>query len=140
MLQDWVWVNCWRGARLDISRGDLLIYISPKDPDELLIKRVIALENDLVRTDGRWAEETGNDDLVRIPRGHAWLQGDNLSNTVDSNKYGPVSLGLTIGVATHIVWPPGRISKLDNKAGLLHHSGTRVWSDLADLADPVEHF
>ena len=135
IMQDWVWVNCWRGSRLDISRGDLLIYISPKDPDEFLIKRVIAVENDLVRTDGRWSEETGNDDLVRIPRGHAWVQGDNLSNTVDSNKYGPVSLGLTIGVATHIVWPPGRISKLNSQAGLRLHSNTIVWSD---RPEPVE--
>lgn len=125
-LQDWVWVNCWRGSSLDISRGDLLIYISPKDPEEFLIKRVIALERDLVQTDGRWAEETGNEDLVRIPRGHVWVQGDNLSNTVDSNKYGPVSLGLTIGVATHIIWPLARISKLNNQAGLLLHSDTVV--------------
>ena len=123
-LHDWVWVNCWRGSRLDISRGDLLIYISPKDPEEFLIKRVIALETDLVQTDGRWSEETGNDDLVRIPRGHVWVQGDNLSNTVDSNKYGPVSLGLTVGVATHIIWPLARISKLNNQAGLLLHSDT----------------
>ena len=124
-LQDWVWVNCWRRS---VDRGDLLIYISPKDPDEFLIKRVIALENDLVQTDGRWAEETGRDDLVRIPRGHVWMQGDNLSNTVDSNKYGPVCLSLTIGVATHIVWPPSRMSKINNQAGLLLHSDTVVWS------------
>merc|ERR1719347_2414678 len=55
-LHDWVWVNCWRGNQLDISRGDLLIYTSPKDPYEVLIKRVIALENDIVHTDGRWTE------------------------------------------------------------------------------------
>ena len=134
-MQDWVWVNCWRGSSLDISRGDIIIYISPKDPDEFLIKRVIAMEKDLVQTDGRWSEETGNDDLVRIPRGHVWVQGDNLSNTVDSNKYGPVSLGLVLGVATHIIWPPGRISTFNNQAGLRFHSNTLVWSD---RTEPVE--
>ena len=124
--QEWVWVNCWRGIKLDINRGDLLIYISPKDPEEFLIKRVIAMENDLVHTDGRWTEETGNPRLIRIPRGHVWVQGDNLHNTVDSNKYGPVSLGLVVGVATHIVWPLGRIQRLDNERGLLIHSDTLV--------------
>jgi len=125
-LQDWVWVNCWRGNQLDISRGDLLIYISPKDPNEVLIKRVIALENDTVHTDGRWTEETGNDERIRIPRGHVWVQGDNLTNTVDSNKYGPVSLGLVIGVASHVIWPLGRLERLDNQLGLLIHSDTVV--------------
>ena len=124
--QDWVWVNCIRGRNLDISRGDLLIYISPKDPEEFLIKRVIAMENDFVHTDGRWTEETGNPAVIRIPRGHVWVQGDNLDNTVDSNKYGPVSLGLVIGVATHIIWPLGRAQRLETQPGLLIHSDTVV--------------
>ena len=64
--------------------------------------------------------------LIRIPKGHVWVQGDNLHNTVDSNKYGPVSLGLVVGVATHIVWPLGRIQRLDNERGLLIHSDTLV--------------
>jgi mitochondrial inner membrane protease subunit 1 len=36
-------------------------------------------------------------DHVRIPRGHVWLSGDNLSNSTDSRAYGPVPLALVKG-------------------------------------------
>jgi inner membrane protease subunit 1 len=34
---------------------------------------------------------------VRIPRGHVWLAGDNLSNSTDSRAYGPVPVALLKG-------------------------------------------
>ena len=54
---DWVWVNCWRARRYNFSRGDLLVYTSPKDPHEYLIKRLIAVEGDTIAT-GERLEET----------------------------------------------------------------------------------
>ena len=80
---DWVWVNCWRAMQHKVDRGDLLVYVSPKNPEELLIKRVIATEGDIVDTNG-----TGDYPLprVRIPSGHVWVQGDNRAISVDSNK------------------------------------------------------
>lgn len=35
--------------------------------------------------------------FIRVPRGHVWAVGDNLSNSTDSRKYGPVPLGLIRG-------------------------------------------
>jgi len=29
-------------------------------------------------------------ELIRVPRGHVWIQGDNLSNSIDSRNYGAV--------------------------------------------------
>ena len=66
-------------------RGDLLVYTSPKDPEEYLIKRLIAGEGDVIRTEGRYSQA-----VVRIPPGHVWVEGDNWANSVDSNKYGTV--------------------------------------------------
>lgn len=112
IISDWVWVNCWRVRHhCNISRGDIIVYISPKTPGEYLIKRVIATEGDIVDTNGKYPLSR-----VRIPDGHVWVHGDNRNISVDSNTYGPVSLGLVVGVATHIIWPLSRVSRLDSNA------------------------
>jgi len=122
---DWVWVNCWRAMKHKVDRGNLIVYVSPKNPEELLIKRVIATEGDIVETNG-----SGDYPLprVRIPSGHVWVQGDNRAVSVDSNKYGPVSLGLMVGVATHILWPLSRASRIssDTETYKYFHNETKV--------------
>jgi len=110
LQKDWEWVNCSRGRISTMSRGDLLVYTSPKDPEEYLIKRLIATEGDIIRTEGRY-----NQPVVRIPPGHLWVEGDNWDNSVDSNKYGTVPKGLVGGVATHIIWPPSRVQALSQR-------------------------
>ena len=35
--------------------------------------------------------------FVRVPKGHVWLAGDNMSNSTDSRMYGPVPLALIKG-------------------------------------------
>ena len=83
---DWVWVNCWRARMYNLARGDVVVYVSPKDPSDHLIKRVIAVEGDNVKSKRDYKEA-----IVKIPQGHIWVEGDNKKNTVDSNEYGPVS-------------------------------------------------
>ena len=78
---DWVWVNCLRARQLDIDRGDIIVYISPKTPKEYLIKRVIATAGDIVDTNGKYELSR-----VRIPAGHVWVHGDNRNISVDSNE------------------------------------------------------
>jgi hypothetical protein len=39
----------------------------------------------------------GRKQLVQIPDGHVWLEGDNPSNSHDSRQYGPVPIGLIVG-------------------------------------------
>ncbi|XP_066445404.1 mitochondrial inner membrane protease subunit 2-like [Eleutherodactylus coqui] len=79
---------------------------SPKHPEEIIIKRVIGLEGDIVKTKGYKTQ------YVKIPEGHLWVEGDHHEKSHDSNAYGPVSLGLLHGHATHILWPPSRWQKL----------------------------
>lgn len=46
--------------------------------------------------------------IVRVPEGHCWVEGDHVGHSMDSNLFGPVSLGLVTAKATCIVWPPSR--------------------------------
>jgi len=104
---DWVFINCWRARKFEVTRGEVVALVSPKDPTDNLIKRVVALEGDTVEP------RSAYDSKVKIPSGHCWVEGDNITNSVDSNKYGPVPLGLLFGVATHIVWPPHRWQEME---------------------------
>ncbi|KAI5947947.1 Mitochondrial inner membrane protease subunit 2 [Manis javanica] len=81
---------------------------SPKNPEQKIIKRVIALEGDIVKTMGHKHR------YVKVPRGHIWVEGDHHGHSFDSNSFGPVSLGLLRAIATHILWPPERWQKLES--------------------------
>jgi len=116
---DWVFVNKWAARKIrnnasrnfprsELKRGSVVVFVSPKNPAEYVIKRVVALENDIVR-DPQGA-------TVVIPRGHCWVEGDNANRSVDSRKYGPVSVGLIFGVASHIVFPFRRLRALDSSS------------------------
>ena len=73
------------------------------DPPEYVIKRVIALEGDEVET------SDASSSVVTLNRGAAWVEGDNAQNSIDSNTYGPICVGLVVGKASHVIWPPGYI-------------------------------
>ena len=43
---------------------------------------------------------------VQVPKGHVWLQGDNIVNSTDSRHYGPVPYTLLRGRVLLRFWPP----------------------------------
>ncbi|XP_066587699.1 mitochondrial inner membrane protease subunit 2 [Prorops nasuta] len=88
--------------RLQDWRGDIVTVISPRAPDELLIKRVIGLPGDIINTQGY------KEKIIQVPKGHCWIEGDHAGQSLDSNNFGPVNLGLITAKATCIVWPPRR--------------------------------
>ncbi|CAL1527042.1 unnamed protein product [Lymnaea stagnalis] len=96
-------------SSLQLERGDVVSLISPKDPSQWLIKRVVAMEGDQIRAASCF-EET-----VDIPKGHIWVEGDNHDCSLDSNNFGPVSLGLITSKASHVLWPPSRWGRLEKK-------------------------
>jgi len=103
---DWVFVNCWEARNFSFSPGDIVVFVSPKNPYSYVIKRVIAQEGDEVLS------HIGEESRVVIPKGHCWVEGDNWENSVDSNKYGPLPTGLVFGLATHVIWPPHKWQKM----------------------------
>uniref|UniRef100_A0A4W5R1H9 Mitochondrial inner membrane protease subunit 2 n=1 Tax=Hucho hucho TaxID=62062 RepID=A0A4W5R1H9_9TELE len=80
---------------------------SPKNPQQKIIKRVIALEGDFIKTLGY------KNRYLRVPDGHFWIEGDHHGHSLDSNSFGPVSLGLVHGRASHIIWPPNRWQRIE---------------------------
>ncbi|XP_045888060.1 mitochondrial inner membrane protease subunit 1 isoform X2 [Micropterus dolomieu] len=86
-----------------LSRGDIVIAKSPFDPHMNICKRVIGLEGDKVCT-------SSPSDLFKthtyVPKGHVWLEGDNLRNSTDSRSYGPIPYALIRGRVCLKLWPP----------------------------------
>ena len=62
---------------------------SPNHPNVVAVKRVIALEGDVVVTNPPYPFPR-----EEVPVGHVWVEGDaeNREKSLDSNYYGPVSL------------------------------------------------
>ncbi|PCD19185.1 hypothetical protein FGRA07_05990 [Fusarium graminearum] len=74
---------------------------SPLHPETIAVKRVVALENDVIKTKAPHPLPT-----VRVPQGHVWVEGDGPpGSSLDSNTYGPVSKQLITGRVTHVVFP-----------------------------------
>jgi len=90
----------------DWERGDVVAIKSPTD-FKLIVKRIIALEGDVVQTLPPYPEKE-----VRIPKGHAWVEGDEPFRTLDSNTFGPVPLGLLDSKLIFIIFPLNRFGSL----------------------------
>ncbi|RVD80697.1 uncharacterized protein DFL_008591 [Arthrobotrys flagrans] len=80
-----------------IKVGDLIAAHRPDDMDVMLLKRVIGMPGDYVVTDPMAAGSGEETVMVRVPEGHCWIAGDNLSHSIDSRFYGPVPLALIMG-------------------------------------------
>ncbi|XP_053983094.1 mitochondrial inner membrane protease subunit 2 [Hylaeus volcanicus] len=99
---DYVFLSRWAVRSQNIQRGEIVAVISPKVPSQTLIKRVVGLSGDVISTHGY------RTDVLKIPQGHCWVEGDHTGHSMDSNSFGPISLGLITAKATFIVWPPSR--------------------------------
>lgn len=93
-----------------LSRGDIVMFHSPTDPERLLTKRVVGVQGDTVYPrDPNYPRSQ-----AQIPRNHLWVEGDNEFHLVDLNKFGPISQALVVGKVVAIFWPLNRLfSSLD---------------------------
>ena len=128
-------------------RGDIIVFNSPLEqgndgesffgaivrhigealglstPESALIKRVIAVEGELIEIadnavmiDGVAIDEPYLNGSVRmgdfgplvVPDGHIFVMGDNRNASEDSRRFGPVPVDDIIGRAFVRVWPPSR--------------------------------
>ncbi|GMN64500.1 hypothetical protein TIFTF001_033570 [Ficus carica] len=93
-----------------VSRGDLVLVRSPENPRKIVTKRIVGMEGDRVSF---FLDSHG--DRYRtavVPKGHVWIQGDNVYASNDSRHFGPVPYGLIQGKVFFRVWPPDSFGPL----------------------------
>jgi len=86
------------------TRGDVVVARSPDKYGTGIVKRIIGLEGDCIKsTDGH---------IVKVPKGHCFLEGDNRDRSFDSNSYGPVPVNLIEWRAMYVLFPKsGNLSR-----------------------------
>ncbi|KAH9909059.1 mitochondrial carrier [Xylariomycetidae sp. FL2044] len=94
-------------AQYGLRRGMIVTFWHPYNPEMIVVKRIVGLPGDVLRTRDPYPVAT-----IRVPEGHVWVEGDaGPRDSRDSNDFGPISIGLIIGKVTHIVWPLHRAGK-----------------------------
>ncbi|MGE0616113.1 MAG: signal peptidase I [Bacteriovoracia bacterium] len=81
-------------------RGDVIVFIDPRDGSTRLIKRLAGLPGERIEVDGR---------VWQVPPGEYFFLGDNRGNSADSRYWGTVKRSALLGRATRIfysvTWP-----------------------------------
>ena len=119
-----------------VKVGDVVTYKHPIFPNTRGCKRVIGMPGDFVSvvTHARLDENIFEDDdkgdwarvkeeVIRVPEGHCWVQGDNLEWSRDSRLHGPLPLGLIQSKVIAMVLPFGEAKWLDGKRDLVDPVG-----------------
>lgn len=115
------------------ERGHVVVFRSPENPHELLVKRVVAVAGEMIDSrDGRVrigshtiAEPYVTDSVVtagiepqRVPPSSYFVLGDNRGDSADSRAWGAVPRELIVGRARMVLWSS------DSVDGVVRASGT----------------
>jgi signal peptidase I len=103
----------------DVTRGDIIVFHFPLNPQEDLIKRVIGLPGDQVKVENGQVYVNGimlNENYIaapptyasewQVPSGNFFVLGDNRNNSSDSHSWGLLPSDKIVGKAVLIYWPP----------------------------------
>lgn len=114
-------------TRMDhLTRGDIVVFSSVRNPRVNFVKRLIAFEGEMVEirhgvvwVDGHPLREDYLDHLplssfprYRVPKGFVFVLGDNRERSQDSRSWGAVPRGYLHGVARFRFWPLSRLGPL----------------------------
>ncbi|WRT64088.1 signal peptidase I [Kwoniella shivajii] len=92
------WIdNSGTGYMVDIPNSDD-IELQGHNPDE-------HISHSYNSKNGLSIKRNGEGQWIKIPKGHVWLVGDNLSNSTDSRKYGPVPIAMVKGKVLARIYP-----------------------------------
>lgn len=111
------------------QRGDVIVFRAPASPDEILVKRVIAVPGDLVDSAGGYVRVSGRtlaEPYVMqhamsgaiapqiVPAASLFVMGDNRAHSYDSRSWGAVPAAMVIGRAKMVLWASGNGDALPN--------------------------
>ncbi len=101
------------------SRGDIIVFYFPFDPQKRYIKRLIGLPGDQISVrDGQLyvngkllhepytSGESSRDGSWVVGPSEVFVLGDNRANSSDSSDWGTVPMNEVIGKAFLVYWPP----------------------------------
>ncbi|KAK6124079.1 hypothetical protein DH2020_042164 [Rehmannia glutinosa] len=97
-----------------VGSGDVVLIRSPDNPRKIVAKRVKGIEGDEVS----YVLDPKNSDeqkTVIVPKGHVWIEGDNIQNSYDSRQLGPVPYALVQSRIFFVVWPPKDFRLIGNE-------------------------
>ncbi|TYK13270.1 mitochondrial inner membrane protease subunit 1-like [Cucumis melo var. makuwa] len=97
-----------------VGVGDIVLVRSPENPRKVVGKRLIGMEGDSVTyvvdpKNSDWSE------TVVVPKGHVWIEGDNIYDSRDSRNFGAVPYGLLQGKIFWRIWPPKNFGQLEKR-------------------------
>lgn len=110
------------------QRDDIVSLRSPEDPKRVLIKRILATEGDTVKTLPPYPDRE-----VVVPKGHAWIEGDEHFLSDDSNRFGAISQSLIQSKFVMILWPMHRFGFLKPGGSQVNVGGQPDRQTLAEL-------
>ncbi|KAI3915819.1 hypothetical protein MKX01_013275 [Papaver californicum] len=87
-----------------VHNGDIVIVRSPENPRKFIVKRIMGMEGDTVT----YIVNPKNSEKCRtitVPKGHVWIQGDNIYSSNDSRHFGSIPYGLVQGKVFFRIWP-----------------------------------
>ncbi|KAI6106240.1 LexA signal peptidase [Pisolithus croceorrhizus] len=90
-----------------ILRGDIVSLRDPIRRNRTIVKRVLAVPGDVIKTLPPYPQTE-----VLIPEGHIWVEGDEPFHSLDSNSFGPIPLALVDARLHCIIWPLCRLGPL----------------------------
>lgn len=115
------------GMTKDLSRGDVVVFRYPRNPEQYFIKRIIALPGEKIKIadgkvrifnkenpDGVILDEsqylqkglsTGGTTEITLNEGQYFVLGDNRQNSSDSRVWGPLPKNDVIGKVLVRAWP-----------------------------------
>lgn len=119
--QDRLFINKMAYRVGEIHRGDVVVFLYPRDHQKSYIKRVIAVPGDDLRIDHgrvyvngnqivekyvplRFTDDRSQTDEV-IGAHQYFVMGDHRSISSDSRDFGPVDRSLIYGKAAFVYWP-----------------------------------